>query len=68
MEALFFVLFGELVTSALLGDDMHDNGAVEGGRLAESLFHTGDIMTVERTDVAHAQRLEETPGVRSLPG
>src|ERR1019366_9835091 len=45
-----------------LGDDMYDDRAVEGGGLAESLFHAGDVVAVERTDVTHAQRLEERRG------
>ena len=46
---------------------MDDDRPVERGGLAESLFHTGDIVAVEGTDVAHAQRLEERRGLDHFP-
>jgi hypothetical protein len=39
--------------------DVHDDGAVVGGGLAESLFHAGDVVPVEGADITHAQGLEK---------
>ena len=60
MKALFFIVFGRPVTAPFLGQDVDDNGRpVVRGSLTEGLFHSGDVVPVERAYVAHTERLEK---------
>ncbi len=59
VKALFFIVFGRPVTAPFLGQDVDDNGPVVRGGLTEGLFHAGDVVPVERANVAHTERLEK---------
>ena len=45
---------------------MHDDGAVEGGRLAQHVLHLGNVVAVDRADVANAEGIEEVAGLEHL--
>ncbi len=62
MQALDVVLLGRPVAAPLLGEDVHDDRSVPLGGVGEGLLHHVDVVTVDRTGVAHAERFEE--GVR----
>ena len=66
VQALLLVVLGERVALALAGDDVHGDGPVEGRRLAQDVLHLGDVVPVDRTDIAHAQCLEEVAGFEHL--
>jgi len=53
------VLLGRRVTAALLGQHVHDDGAVPLGRVREGLLHVVDVVPVDGAGVAHAEGLEE---------
>jgi hypothetical protein len=63
VEALLLVVLGEGIALPLRSDDVDDDGAVEAGRLADDVLHLGDVMPVDRPDVADAEGLEELLGV-----
>jgi hypothetical protein len=61
VEMLLVVFFGRRVPAALLRHHVDENRTVfaEFNRVEESMLHFFDVVAVERTDIANAQRLEE---------
>ena len=59
MEALLVVVLGERVAAALLGDAVDDDGTFVGDGVAQHRLDAGDVVPVDRPDVADAERLEE---------
>ena len=65
MQVLFDVVLGGGVAAAFLGHHVNDDGAPGvGGRIAKCRLHGSDVVAVERSEVTHAERLEER---RRLP-
>ncbi len=59
VEPLDLVLLGRRVAPALLGEDVDDDRPVPLGGVGEGLFHRADVVAVDGTGVADAERLEE---------
>ena len=66
MEPLDVVGLGGGVAAALLGDDVHDDGAVLVGGVAQRPLEAFDVVAVEGPDVVDAEVLEERPGLEVL--
>ena len=68
VEVLLVVVLGGRVPAALLGEHVDHDRALGGEllRVAEGGFHLGHVVTVERADVAHAERLEERRWLEEL--
>ena len=68
MEVLLVVVLGRRVAAALLGDDVDDDRPL--GRQLDGVAHGvlegGDVVAVDRADVAHAERLEERRRLQDL--
>ena len=67
VQALLVVVLGEGIALALAGEDVDDDGAVELGRLAQDVFHLGDVVSVDGAHVTDAEGLEEVLGAEHLP-
>ena len=61
VEVFLVVIFGGQIAATLLGDDVDHDGAL--GRqflgVAQRGLELGEVVAVERADVAHTERLEE---------
>ncbi len=68
VEVLLVVVLGGGVAPALLGEHVHEDRAFVGqlDRVAERVLHLLDVVAVERTDVAHAECLEERRRLEEL--
>ena len=68
VEVLLVVVLGRRVAAALLGEHVDDDRAL--GRqldgVAERRLELGDVVPVDRPDVAHAERLEERRWLEEL--
>ena len=68
VEVLLVVVLGRRVAAALLGEDVDDDRAL--GRqldgVAQRLLERRDVVAVDRSDVAHAERLEERRRLQDL--
>ncbi len=61
MEVFFVVVFSGGVATALLGEHVHEDWAfvAQFDRVVERVLHFFDVVPVERSDVANAERFEE---------
>ena len=61
MEVLLVVVLGRRVAATLLGEDVDEDRAVVGqlDGVVERLLEGGDVVAVDRADVADAEGLEE---------
>ena len=67
MQVFLGVVFRRRVPAALVGDDMHDDGAIGVcGGVAQRRFHCCDVVTVDRAEVSHTERFEERRGLPHL--
>ena len=69
VEVLLVVVLGRRVAAALLGEDVDDDRAL--GRQLDGVARSacssaGDVVAVDRADVAHAERLEERRRLQDL--
>src|SRR5215471_156636 len=67
VEVLLVVVFGGRIAPPLLGDDVHDDRPVELRRIAQRPLERLDVVAVDRTGVAHTERLEERRRLEVLP-
>ena len=63
VQALLVVVLGRRIAAALLRQHVHDDRPVEVGGVAQRVFEAGDVVAVDRADVANAERLEEHGGL-----
>ena len=65
---LLVVVLGRRVAAALLGEHVHDDRTFDGqlDGVPERLLELGDVVAVDGTDVAHAERLEERRRLEEL--
>ena len=68
MEVLLVVVLGRRVAAALLGEDVDDDRALgrQLGGVAQRVLELGDVVAVDRADVADAERLEERRRLEEL--
>ena len=68
VQVLLVVVLGGRVAAALLGEDVDDDRPVRRqlDGVAERLLELGDVVPVDRSDVAHAERLEERRRLEEL--
>ncbi len=68
VEVLLVVVLGRRVAATLLGEDVHQDRPVlrQRDRVVQRVLHLLDVVTVERADVPHAQRLEERRRLQEL--
>ena len=59
VEVLLVVVLGRRVAPALLGEDVHEDGALELGGVAQRVLERLDVVAVDGAGVADAERLEE---------
>ena len=68
MEVLLVVVLGGRVAATLLGEDVDDDRPVcrQFDGVAERLLELGDVVTVDGSDVPHAERFEERRRLEEL--
>ena len=69
MEVLLVVVLGRRIPATLLGQHVDEDRTVLGqlDRIVQRVLHLLDVVTVERADVPHTERLEERRGLEELP-
>ena len=67
VQVLLVVVLRGRIAAALLGERVDDDGAVELGGVAHRHLQRGDVVPVDRTHVADAERLEERRRLEVLP-
>jgi hypothetical protein len=67
VQAFLIIGFGRAVPPPLLREDVHHDRSVPLRRMGQRHFHAGDVMSVDRADVAHAEGLEEGRRLDDLP-